>query len=881
MKMFNLENEIRNWRKNLQRSKDIEASDIAELESHLRDEIDSQIEKGLHEKAAFHTAMGKSAPSDILRQEYESAKLYERSRPFWHPSRFMPSLIWNYLKIALRMFKRQKGYSFINIAGLALGMAACILILLWVQDELSFDRFHKQADNIYRINVQMGDRLYASAPSPLAPYLKEELPEVLDSVRVMIPGDRFIKFDKGIFNESGFTYADPSFFKIFSFPLLFGDSETVLKEPYSIVISEDINRKYFGESNPIGNILSLDSSYSNQETKVDYKISGVMKDMPGNSHLQLDFIASETTYGSESDNWRAPSYYTYIILKEGTDIAEFDAKIKDFIQSHDSSSRFTLSVQPLTDIYFDSNISAYDGPSGEIKYIYIFSLIAFFILIIACINFMNLAMARSSIRAREIGIRKVVGAQRHTLIKQFMAESLVMSSISLALALMLVGLLLPAFNDLSSKDLSLNFIGNHSSWLGFVGIALFAGIFSGVYPALFLSSFQPIKTLTGRLFSGNAKSHFREILVVTQFSLSVFLIIATMVIGKQVKFIHNKDLGYVKDQIVTIEGQYLINVPFNTIKSELLENPNILGVTAAFQPPIDIRSSASSSNLGWQDIDRQTQARMNYLDVEYDFIDVFNIKILQGRNFSHEISTDKGAAFIVNQEAARMMGPDSPLGKDFYLYRNRGTVIGLVQNFHFRSLHFKIEPLVLRIADMEGLYHHIFIKIDSTDIQTAISYIRNTFDKFNPGYSFEYSFLDDAFNNLYQGEGRINTLFNYFTALAIFISCLGLFGLTAFLAEQRTKEIGIRKILGASVPNIIGLFSRKFIVLVALANIIAWPFSFYIMSSWLNKFAYKISMNVWVFLLSGLAALVIALLTVSTQAFRAAVSNPINSLRNE
>ena len=408
-----------------------------------------------------------------------------------------------------------------------------------------------------------------------------------------------------------------------------------------------------------------------------------------------------------------------------------------------------------------------------------------------------------------------------------------------------------------------------------------AGILSGIYPALFLSSFQPVETVTGRLFSGKAKSHFREILVVAQFSLSIFLIIVTIVIGKQVNFMHSKDLGYDKDQIVTVEGQYLIDVPFESIKKELQKNPNILGVTAAFQPPIDIRSSASSSNFGWQGRDRQSQTQMTYLDVEFDFIDVFNIKILQGRNFSKEISTDKGSAFIVNEEAARIMGKDFSIGKDFYLHRNKGKVIGLVQNFHFRPFHFKIEPLVLRIAEIEGLYHHIFIKIDSTDIQTAISYIRNTFDKFNPGYSFEYSFLDDAFNNLYQAEGRINTLFNYFTALAIFISCLGLFGLTAFLTERRTKEIGIRKILGASVPNIVGLFSGKFVVLVMLANIIAWPFSFYIMGQWLNKFAYKISMNIWIFLLSGLAALLIALITVSTQALRAAASCPINSLRNE
>ena len=879
--MFNLENEMREWLRTLRRSQHLEASDITELESHLRDEIDFQIENGHSEEAAFRAALAKSAPPDILRQEYKYAKLYERSRPFWHPSRIIPSLIWNSIKIALRKMRRQKGYSFINIAGLALGMAACILILLWVQDELNFDRFHKQVDSIYRVNVQIGERLYASAPSLLAVYLKDELPEVLETVRVMIPGDRFMKFDKGVINESGFTYADPSFFKMFTFPLLSGDPETALEEPYSIVISEKISRKYFGEYNPMGSILSLDSSYSNQDIKVDYRITGVMKDMPRNSHLQLDFIASEKTFGSDSDNWRALSYHTYVLLKKGTDIHEFNAKVRNFIQSHDASSQFKLSSQPLTSIYFDSNIRGYEGPSGEKKYVYIFSLIAFFILIIACINFTNLSTARSSTRSKEIGIRKVVGARRQTLIKQFMAESLAMSFISLALALILVELLLPAFNHLSSKDLSINFFGNSLSWIGFFSIAFLAGILSGIYPALFLSSFQPVETVTGRLFSGKAKSHFREILVVAQFSLSIFLIIVTIVIGKQVNFMHSKDLGYDKDQIVTVEGQYLIDVPFESIKKELQKNPNILGVTAAFQPPIDIRSSASSSNFGWQGRDRQSQTQMTYLDVEFDFIDVFNIKILQGRNFSKEISTDKGSAFIVNEEAARIMGKDFSIGKDFYLHRNKGKVIGLVQNFHFRPFHFKIEPLVLRIADIEGLYHHIFIKIDSTNIQGAIQHIRNTFDRFNPGYSFDYSFLDDAFNNLYQAEGRINTLFNYFTALAIFISCLGLFGLTAFLTERRTKEIGIRKILGASVPNIVGLFSGKFVVLVMLANIIAWPFSFYIMGQWLNKFAYKISMNIWIFLLSGLAALLIALITVSTQALRAAASCPINSLRNE
>jgi len=792
------------------------------------------------------------------------------------------AMLKSYFTITFRTLKRQKIYSFINIFGLAFGMAASILILLWIRDELSFDRFHKNADTIFHINVTIRDYTYASAPSPLASALKNEIPEVLDVGRILIPGTRIIRSEKGVFYENGFTYTDPSIFKIFTFPFISGNPETALKEPYSIVITEKISKKYFGEENPVGKTISLDNMYVSEDNKSDYIITGVIKDIPDNSHLRINFLASNSTFGTEPGNWNAPSFYTYVLLREGTDVEELNAKVYNFIQDYDPTSTYTISLEPLTGIYFNSNLRAYDGPRGDIKYVCIFSLIAFFILLIACINFMNLTTARSGIRFKEIGIRKVIGAQRKTLIKQFFGESLIMSFISLVFALLLVELCLPVFNELSSKNISGDFLNNVSFCFGFMSVALFTGILSGIYPALYLSSFQPAQTLAGRIFSGRVKSHFRKFLVVVQFSISIFLIIATTIISKQVSYINDKNLGYDKEHIVVVEAEFIIDTPFEAVKNALLMNSNVLGVTAAFQPPlISIKKSANSSFFGWEGKDLQDKTRMNYLDVEYDFIDVFNIKILQGRNFSKEFSTDKKEGFIVNEEAAKLMATESPVGKSYNLFQDEGKVIGLVENFHFQPFHFKIEPLTLRIAESQGLYHYIFIKVNSEDISDSISYIKNVFGKFNPGYPFEYSFLDDSFKNLYRAEERTNRLFDYFTILAICISCLGLFGLTAFMAEHRTKEIGIRKVLGASVSNIVSLLSKEFVIPVIFATIIALPVGFLIMNKWLDNFAYKINMTIWVFIVSALLAFFIALFTVSFQAIKAAVSNPIDSLKYE
>jgi len=616
--------------------------------------------------------------------------------------------------------------------------------------------------------------------------------------------------------------------------------------------------------------------------KNDYKITGVIKDMPRNSHLRLNFLASNNTFKSKSDNWKAPSFYTYVLLEKGANVSYLNDKLVNFIKDHDPKSTFTLSMQPLTGIYFNSNLKAYHGPAGEIKYVYIFSIIAFLILVTACINFMNLTTARSGIRCREIGIRKVVGAQRSTIIKQFFSESILISFVSLIFALMLVELCLPLFNEISSKTISSNFINNISICLIFISVALFAGIFSGIYPALYLSAFQPVKTLSGRIFSGRVKSYFRKGLVVLQFSVSVFLIIATIVISKQVSYVNNKNLGYDKEQIIVIDGEFIIDTPFDGIKNELLQNPNITGVTAAFQPPmIGIKKSANSSSFGWEGKDSRDKTRMNYLDVEYDFIDVFNMKILQGRNFSKEISTDKKEGFIINEEAAKLMETDLPVGKSYSLFNNNGRIIGLLENFHFQPFHFKIEPITLKIAESDGFYHYIFVRIDTKDVSGSIDFIKETFNRFNPGYPFEYSFFDEHFNNIYRSESRANRLFHYFTVFAIFISCLGLFGLTAFMAEHRTKEIGVRKVMGASVSNIVCLLSKEFVILVILANIVTVPVGFYVMNKWLQNFAYKISITIWVFLLSAVLALIIALVTVSFHAVKSAYTNPVDALKYE
>ncbi len=786
-------------------------------------------------------------------------------------------MIVNYLKIAFRNMNRHKGYSFINIAGLAIGMAICILILLWVQDELNFDRFHENAENIYRLNMhdQRYGVVWPIVSIPVGPALKHEFPEVTDFVRVSDFSGLVSREDKKS-DEIG-AYVDPSFFEIFSFPFVKGDSKTALSAPSSIVISQEMAHKFFGTGDPLGKNLKLNNA-------LDFTVTGVIKDMPQNSHLDFDFLLPFEIFerkDREASHWGRFQIYTYAMLQDSTPFKDFENKIAGLLQEHNVREGPKLGLEPLIRIH----LYAADG-GGDMRYVYIFSIIAVFILVIACINFMNLTTARSFTRAKEVGMRKVTGAKRADLIKQFMGESALFSLIALALSAVLVILLLPAFNNLAGKQLALNPQGNWNSILGFAAIALFTGLLAGSYPALFLSSFRPTHILTRSFFptAGRIKKNlFRKALVVIQFSISVFLIISTFVIFKQIHFIRNRNLGYDKDHILSIPLRGAAAQQYEAFKSELLRDSRILHVTATSEVPILIYKV----HIGyeWEGKDPSKESRMTEVLVDHDFIETLNMTVIQGRDFSKDHATDALEAYIINEAAVKAMDIESPVGKRFsaptHAGMREGTIIGVVKDFHFRPLHDEIDPLVMFIGPEQFNFLCVRVKPDASDLPGIIRYIENVWQKFAPNFPFMYNFFDSTFDRLYRSEQKTGSVFGYFTFLAIFISCLGLFGLAAQMTEMRTKEIGIRKVLGASVSGITLLLSKDFLKWVVVANVVAWPFAFFAMNKWLQNFAYKTKIGIEIFILSGILAFVIALITVSFQSIKAAVADPVDSLRYE
>jgi len=786
-------------------------------------------------------------------------------------------MVKSYLKIAFRNIRKYKAYSFINIAGLAIGMAVCILILLWIQDELSYDRFHVNSNELYRIVEQQtyaGGQLFpvAVTPAPLAEALKEELPEIVNSMRYAT-GLRLLVRQRDIrFYEENVVLADPSIFEMFTFPFIKGDPASALNNLGSIVITEEMALKYFGDEDPVGQSFKIENQF-------DMIVTGVVENVPHNSHLKFDFIVPFLilqTVGQPMDQWDNNAYFTYVQLSENASTNDVDEKIRGTIKKHVPESVTTLHLQALTRIHLHSDYAADMGGHGDIKYVYIFSIIAAFVLFIACINFINLSTARSGNRAKEVGMRKVSGALRTDIIKQFFGESILMTLIAFLSGLFIVFLFLPAFNNLSGKSLALDITRDITIPLGLLATAIFTGILSGSYPALFLSSFRPVKVLKGMLKTGSKSSNFRRVLVVIQFSLSIFLIISTTLIHDQLDYIRNRKLGFDMEHIVYIQ---LGSSPryYDTLKNELLKNSSILGVTSASGLLTSMMNS--TSGVDWPGKNPDDAILMHNMTVGHDFFEVFQMEMVEGRTFSKAFPTDS-VAYIVNEKVVEVMEMDSPLGSQFTLWDDMGPIIGVVKEFHFKSLNTEVEPLVMRLRRPED-FHYLFIRIGSRNVSGLLNTIQEIWDGVAPEFPCEIRFLDEDFDRLYRAEARMGTLFNYFTILAIFIACLGLLGLASFMAEQRTKEMGIRKVLGASSANIVMLLSREFIVLVSLANIIAWPLAYYFMNRWLQNYAYHASINFFLFLISAVAAVVIALVTVSVQAFKAALVNPADSLKYE
>jgi len=782
----------------------------------------------------------------------------------------------NYLKIALRNIKRHKGYSLINIVGLAVGMACCILILLWVQDELSYDRFHENADDIYRviqdINFTDHSTTWAITQGPLGPSLKEDYPEIINAVRITGRGFRLAYNEKSY--DEGVGMADGSIFEMFTFPLVKGDAATALSDPLSIVLTEEMAAKYFGDEDPIGKTIKADNQW-------DFQVTGVMKNIPSNSHLQFDFLIP-FIFGRELnytvDRWGNSQFRTYVQIQTGIPVQEVIQKISGHLFEKPTIEKDAkLNLQPLTRIHLYSNYE-FDSAHGDITYVTLFSIVAFFILLIACINFMNLATARSGNRAKEVGMRKVAGAHKTDIIKQFYGESILLAFIALLFAVIFVWLLLPAFNNLAAKELSMNITGNLSILLGLLCIAMLTGIISGSYPALFLSTFQPVMVLKGLRLSGSKGSVFRKILVVFQFSLTILLIICTTGVYNQINYMRNKKLGYNKEHMIYFGMRGDMREKFDSVKNELLQNPNILGVTASSNVPT-YGYTFSNSLWRWEGQSPDEEILMRAVFIDVDYFKTFGMEIAEGRSFSKEFPTDATEAIMVNEEAVKAMGMEFPIGQRLSIGDNNFKIIGIVKNYHFRSLRQEIDPLILIYSPENS--RALFARLKSEQIPQTIGYIENAWKKFAPGYPFNYRFLDEALDGLYRSEQRIGTLFRYFSILAILISCLGLLGLASFMAEQRTKEIGIRKVLGATASNIVALLSKEFTKWVIVANIIAWPIAYFTLSKWLQSYAYKTNVALWSFVLSGALALLIALATVSYQSIKAALANPADSLRYE
>ncbi|MFC2157784.1 ABC transporter permease [Acidobacteriota bacterium] len=776
-------------------------------------------------------------------------------------------MFFNYLKITIRNVRRHKVYSFINIAGLAIGIACCILILLWVQDELSYDHFHKNAESLYSPTFSNGSTV---TPTALSEYLKAEYPEVMYASRYQGMGRNLLKFgDTEIYQEGG-VMVDPDFIRMFTIEFLNGDPELALNDPNSILISKNLAEILFGSRDPIGETVVYN-------TQIPLKVTGTFSDYPHNSHIGFEFIvplALSKMWNRDLNTWSVNNIRTYVQLQKGISVELMDEKISGIVEKHRPQDKRPLSLQPVLRLH----INPFNHSGGPIIYVYLFTAMAFFILLIACINFINLTTAKSSNRAKEVGIRKTVGAFRNTLIRQFFGESLFLTLIASIMGIGLSLLFLPMFNSLTGKEYIWTHLFNQNVLIGMFGIIIITVIIAGSYPAFILSRFQPVRVLKGKLISGMKGAQFRKALVILQFSLSIFLVLCTLMVYQQAKFLSERDVGYDKDNIVFfgIDRQFTQNS--ERIKSELLSNPNVLNMTLVDRAPYRWQSNAGFGDVHWEGKTTQ-QVKMVMICVDYEFLNTFKIGLVDGRFFSKEFSTDPTETFVVNQAAVKAMEMENPVGKQLKVWDFDRRIIGVVKDYHFASLHTEIIPMAMRID--RSWYQQACVRISPQNVSTTLEFIEQKWKAIYPRYPFEAQFLDDTIQNLYRSEQTIGQIVSVFTVLALLISCLGIFGLSSYTAEQRTKEIGIRRVLGASVTSIIRFVSKEFILLVLIANAIVWPVAYILMNLWLKSYAYRINVGLLTFIMTGLAVLLISLLTISRQIYRAATANPADSLRYE
>ena len=795
----------------------------------------------------------------------------------------------NYLKTAFRNLWRQKGYTLINLLGLAIGMTTCLLIFLYISFELSYDKHFKDYGNIYRVNVKgrFAEDFFdvAVTMGGVAPRMTKDFPEVKAAARIEQNGQAFFSYGEKKFFEENVFFVDSTFLAVFSFEMISGDRMTVLSEPYSIVLTESIARKYFPDEEPEGKMLRMND-------QLTLKVTGVMRDPPVNTHMDFNVLISLSTQFAEEgkdrydENWGNLFLYTYVLFNEGADIGAVNEKSGLLVKNAfgEEAEKYNIEMipylQPVSDIHLHSHLMAEIGINGDISYIYTFAAVAIFILIIASINFMNLATARSSRRAREVGLRKVCGAGRRELIFQFIGESLILSFSAAIVAIILTELAIPLFNDLTSLDITME------GFIDQIGIVLAAlillvGILAGSYPAFILSSFRPIQAMKGDFFRGSGKSFLRNGLVVFQFTISIILLISTVMIYEQLQFIRNKNLGFDKENILVIPLRSdRIRDKAQTMRSEMLQITGVVDAAISSSVP---GKGLNGSGYVPEGKDRNSPWIIYNLGVDDRFIDAFGIVLREGRGFSHEYGTDTSAV-IINETLVNKLGWQEPIGKKIYSFGDSITeyhVIGVMKDYHFKSLHDVIEPSLLHYSEEEPYF--IVVKFERGNMMEKLETLRARWDEMESALPFDYFFLDEDLEEIYRSEMKMGQLFIYFTILAIFIACLGLFGLASYSAQQRTKEIGIRKVMGASIKSIMIRLAREYSRWVIISSLLAWPAAYLLMNRWLQSFAYRIDISdfLWVFVLAAVASLIIAIMTVTYQAFSAASADPVKALKYE
>jgi putative ABC transport system permease protein len=873
------------------------------LEQELVDHICSAVEEkmarpGVRFIDAYHEVLRQFGHTAGLRKTQQQTLLSENSKP--------KVMIRNYFIIALRNLRKHSFYTSINVAGLSVGISICLIILLFVVHELRYDRHHEHADRIYRVHSDIFfggshfDMIYA--PAPMAATLVNDYPEVEAAVHFRERGSYLVKRDAENIKETRVIWAGKDFFKVFTVPVVAGNAQGALDEPNTIVISQRIAEKFFRGENPVGQTLTLDN-------KIVAKVTAVYEDMPSASHFHFDIIISmEGLNEAKNPNFLSNNFQTYVLLREGADPQHLESKFPELIAKHitpqvkqifgedftlekfeASGNHIRYSLQPLTDIHLKSDLMGEFEPNFDITYLYLFTAIAAFILAIACINFMNLSTARSANRAKEVGVRKVMGSYRSHLVRQFLLESVLLSLVSFIFAVALAYLLLPVFNNLAGRSLAIPF-GDPLFYVIMVAAALVVGVMAGIYPSFFLSAFKPVQVLKGNVSLGMKSGFIRSSLVVFQFMISIFLVIGTMVVFQQLDYIQNKKLGFNKDQVVTVDDAYALGSNIQAYKNEVMKSSLMEHATVTGYLPVD--GGWRNDNPWWAQGKPAVQENMvstqNWA-VDHDYLKTMGMTLKSGRDFSRDFASDSNAV-ILNETAAQMFdfgkGPlgekvVSALGSDESGLDRLWTleVIGVVENFHFESLKEEVGPVMIHLAPRnEG---SISFRFQSSDTKEVVELLEKTWKQMAPGQPFTYNFLDESFGRMYAAEMRLGKIFGIFSSVAIVIACLGLFALTAFTAEQRTKEIGIRKVLGASVTSIVLLLSKEFGKLVLIAFVLATPMAWWAVNKWLEDYEYKVEVGWGIYLLAGVVSFLIAWVTMSYQSFKAAASNPVSSLRSE